>query len=442
MRRTHSLNLAIDGAVDSVKRGTLAIPKGKAMPYIRAELTVPINNTSGGAVTLTTVQRLALLAAFLFDFKYGPQDAKRNPFQTLGGNIMRRIARFLMGSELDGFTSATTGLARSLPNAQTTNVVFTIIIPTGRVWFLGALRNLFALGRSQASTVELTVRRQTPQGLPAGIAINGAVTVDIYPGECSVKGDRYATCPEFRQVSVTDFRYTLDDGLTLGLFENTAAHLATALSRVNMRIDAESIHEDASPRVYLADLQDSDYAPAEADVSDEVTILYEGNATTELKDLPTGRPFIEQPAKNLAVMNLEHVYVPIASEDELGKGLVDVANNIRRKSLKAVSLNATEELNLPPRLGFAVPSMLTDEDDREHGKFAGLGVPYRGKLSDVDVFVPEYMQQRIKGALASGVDADDLAKGTALQVPGTSQTGRGPGNASVAFAKVQRFIAH
>lgn len=438
MRRTHSFSLAAVGSVDRIRRDTLDLPKGKAMSALRVKVGFPVANTSGGSVTMAAGDKKALLSAIVCTFEYGV--AKRQPFKNVDLRVVRILQRFLMGSEIEGWSDTSTGLAKSLPNSATTTVYAYVCLPF-MCWLLGPqFKHFFALGRSQSRTVECEFARQTNASFStSGLALSGSITIDVLPQLVSVKGDRWATPPEYRTTDITDFRYTFpEDGLPLAIWDRTAVHAATSYTKLNVNIDNEEIHRDVSPTDLITEHNDVPNHPAEALITDEYTIMYSVLPASEFSSLPSGRAYVEQPAKDLATMQLGLVQVPVVSEDERSKELENVANNIRRKGVVAVNLHVLEDKYVASHNHAFVPSVIADEDDAELHKYPGLGVSYRGKA---EVYVPPQVVAAAKAKAGGSSDKlkADLAKQLAAAVPGAASTARGYGQGRI-FSAIQNLV--
>lgn len=433
MKRSHSLTCTGPDTSDYIRKGSLKLTKGKSMPGIRAKIVFPIKNVNAAGKTLTAADKVALLDALRFSLGYGPDDAEREFIKNARGSIIRLLQRFCIGSEVEGYSDTTTGFGRNLAAAGAiTNCTIYLVVPTGRLWFLGAMRNFFAMGRSQAATLKAEIARQAAPILSADLSLpdTSAVTLEIQPWLVSTKGDRESPMPEYREFTIRDFRAELPDGLPLFISERTSTHAATALSRVNVNIDAEEIHRDAPPADILSEYNDVPNFPSEAAIFDTHTMLYMATPDRALHELPSGRPYVEQPNKDLSDFNLGYFWLPVIPAEEKKAALVQYANEVRKKTIKSISVDVIEGFQLPSRLAAFKPSLLTDEDDAEHHTFGGIGVPHRGKLEDVRAFVPESVlarAQAVASTLPSLAAKRAVANEIARSIPATANSGRGFG---------------
>ncbi|OJT24305.1 hypothetical protein BO221_14105 [Archangium sp. Cb G35] len=430
MKKGNVLTLTTPGIFQKVKRGTFELLKGKVMPVMLCKLTVPIANSSGGAVALSAAERKTLLSLFILTLTHG-RNGHRKPFNALPLDKMRQLGRFAVGQDVAGWDNTSTGLARSLPNGQTTAVEFWSLIPTGMLHQLrGGQRVWKGVGRSQASTIEIDLKYSSA-AVASGLAISGNVVAEFVPLAQSAKGDRADYFAEYIEVEEKDKVAKLPPGLPLLITELSAAHAASALSSFQLEIDGELIHDNVSAADVLVELEGvNPELTAEASITDEVTVLYAVVPGQEWKDLPTGAPRLEQLKKDLSSVTLGYYYVPIVEEEKV-KGDVATFANFRNKPLRAVTLAAIEGLKNPDRLAPFEPFRLLDMDDAEFEKVAGL---YAQPGSDsVAESIPPTVLARARAMynqhLGEGEtkSADDIVKQLTRAAPGGVQNARGLG---------------
>lgn len=433
MRKLTSLALpAAPGATVKLDRGRLVIAKGKHVVGLRLKATVALANTSGGAVVLSDAQKQALLALLTFNLSYG-RGGNFRPYQGVNGARLHMLQRFCYGSEMEGYNDAATGLSKSLPNGQTTSLVFWPIIPTGKLWMLEDARNAFGLGRSQCQTLELEVRLGSSITVLTGVVLSGAVTFELAPDEAPAKSDRWFPCYEWSEQTEVDKVARLAEGLPLLIAELSAVHASSVITDFSFHIDDEVIHEQVSPQEAITGYNDSATAPAAASVVDRVTQLYAVSNDVRLRDLPTGQPRFTQNKKDLATANIGQLTIPIRSESELFSEFEHAANNLRRKTLKAVSSFQVDGIDVPDRLRFASPATLFDEDDKEFELYPGVEVKLGGKAryivpqSILDRSNTLYAQHKSRGENKA---AEDVIRRIAAVSPGAVQSGRGFGEGS------------
>lgn len=424
-----SLSLPSDGSNDSVPRGDIDIPKGAACKGLRLKVTIPINNTSGGAVTLSDAQKQTLLACFIGTVTFGPRGTLK-PYVAALWTVFNRACRWLYGTEIEGYTDTSTGLQRSLPNSATTNVTCYLVIPLGYFWKLYR-GGLLALGRTQMRTLQLDVRR-TSSAILANVVISGTVTIDVMPDLVPCKGDPVS--PGIFYEEVDDARKTveLSEGMPFVVEERTATHASSTLSNFTLKIDDLEVHDQVSPAEAITEQNDIPNYPAEAAPTDRTTHLYtiqsQGGAA-ELKDLPTGKPKITQNVKDLATIKLSQFYVPIQSPEDVSAMMeFAVGKKGRGKTVRGVSTQLTEDLKLGRHQAFVAPYNLVDQDADEFERFPG---PVAEAGKKVDVAIPNTVidaaRARIAKHRANGETkaAENVVAELAATIPGGVQSARG-----------------
>ncbi len=426
-----------------VKRRTFELAKGKLMPVLLCKVTVPIANSTGGSTALTAAQRKTLLSRFLLTMTYG-RNGHRKPFNACSLKTMRNLGRFAVGQDVHGWSDSTTGLAKSLPNGQTTAVTFWSLIPTGELHQLRNGRKAWTgIGRSQASTIELDLLFSNA-AIDTGLAISGNTVAEFVPLTRSVKGDRAAYIAEYIEVEEKDKVAKLPPGLPYLITEQSAAHAASVLSSFDLNIDGEVIHANVSAADALVELEGVNAElSAEASITDEVTVLYAVVPGQEWKDLPTGAPRFEQLVKDLSSVTLGYYYVPIVESDKVKADCAEFAN-LRNKPLRCALVAAVEGLSYPDRLGFAEPWFNLDQDDVEFEKVAGL---YAQPGTDtVAESVPPTVMERGRALYNQHIDkgesksADTVVKAFTRATPGGIQDARGLKNLTGPGVQMRRLL--
>jgi len=440
-RRIQTLILAGANTSVEVRQGDIQLPLGKALAGIALKLTFPVKNTTGGNAAFPSGDKVKLLDIIKLTMKYGPRNAQRQPFQALGlGTYLRRLQRFAFGVEVYNYSDTSTGLGQTVNNNATNNLVATVIIPTGHLWMLGRLQNLFCMGRSQAKSVEMKIERGVDTTLTANWALNGNVQVDIFPLEVSVKGDRVAWIPEYRFRTERNYFADLDDGLPLLVGEETAAQDSSSLTRVNLSIDKEVIHQDASPADIKRELSVIPNYPSAALLTDDLTILYSVTPDKALTEAQSGPVHVEQPARDLSDFKLAWYFLPAVDAATQKAFLVDAANDLRRKTVKLTSLQAIQRLGLPSRMAAFIPGVLSDEQDAEFHDLPGLAAPYRGSMADVQLVVPNDLKAAARGAARSQGRPGDAAKKLATLIPTAANGGRGVSANTPDFVAIRNAV--
>jgi hypothetical protein len=447
MERIKTLSLATANGADVLEKGRLNLEKGKAMRGIRLKVTVPVVKSDSGTVTLTAGQKLSLLNMLVVSLRYG-RNLRRAPYNNVLGGVLQVLQRYLMGTQVQGWADTVYGLGKTIAASATTTVQFYLIIPTGYLQQVNGLpAGHFAVGRSQAKTLQLDIKRAA-EPLTGGAATLsvGTVTIDVMPDLVSVKGDRWTVLPEYVDVTSVDIEKGFDDGLPLLLAERTAVHASSTLTEVEVSIDDENIHRQVTPQDLLTEWksQPSSKLHADADISDVWTLLYWVAWDKELRDLPTGAIKFRQPRKDLATMLLSLLYVPIVREAELREEIENVATDVRKKTVRAVSTFVSEPDATYSRQQFASPFVLFDEDDSEFQRFPGLVAVPGGRA---EVYIPATVLSMARGMVAGarsereGKKADQLVQQATLAVPGAVQSGRGFSHVgSTVFEQVKKAL--
>lgn len=429
MRKLATLTLAAAGSNDKLDRGRLTLEKGKKMPGLWLKASIRVKNVSAGALAMTDAQRQALLELLILSMTYGKNGAFQ-PFQAQPWTRIQREARRCYGTELEGYSDSTDGLATSIAAGATDILVLWMLIPTGRLWFAGhARQDDLAMGRSQAATVELEVRRARQDVIAAGLfQLDGAITIDVIPHEVSAKGDRFCPIPAYIDVDESNKRAVLPDGLPLAIVERSAVHASSALTNLSLKIDGEVIHDQVSPGELITEFNDVPNLPAEASTADRETLLYAIPPGRRFDELPTGSPAIVQNVKDLPTIKLGYLFVPIYPQAQIEDEIDNAATSLRRKPIRAVSLADVDGHPTPHRMRFASGFQLFDQDDREFEQFAGY-VAQPGRKGDFTA--PPTVLRRAKAMFdehkANGEEksASYVAKQLAVSAPGAVQSGRG-----------------
>ena len=423
----------------SVGKGDFLIPKGKVMPAIRAKFQVVLNKSDAGTATFSAAEKKNLLAHFTLTLKVNG----RPIFNQVTFKRLRLLQRIAYGTEVCKFSEATVGLGSTIAASTDTTVQWTSIIPTGRLWQLGhKRRDHFAMGRSQAAMMELTIQSAASQPDLPGTTVtikDTNVVVTLYAETVSAKHDRIRPIPEYIQRTSSSIEEVFEDGLPIALTEGAAVHASTSLNEVQVSIDGEPIVDGGvDPDDALDALQDEPNFASESDVSDDETLLYMASPVDSLEGMASGRLKFRQPRKDLASMDLHFYYVPVYSRDEI-EGLVQLAaTRMRAKPLLAVSEYALSSEKHSSRLQPFFGEVLFDQDDAEFSEYPGLIASPGG--SKPTVALPKGVAERAKVAAASkdGAAASAVAKTVAYAVPGAVQSGRGlsKGSSSI-FAQLK-----
>ncbi|ATB36290.1 hypothetical protein CYFUS_001704 [Cystobacter fuscus] len=431
MKKLSTLTLTGQGTQALLEKGKLVLGKGRLMQGIRALMTVSIANASGTSRALTDAERQSFLDGYSLKLSYG-KNGRRTPYNMLTLTRLQRIARFLYGSEWEGYTSTTMGLARTLTTGATTQVQLYVTIPTGRLWQLGAQRRLFGVGRTQAAGMQLELFRKVDV-LPSGFTVSGNVTFDIIPDDYSKKGpEQWTYLPEWLEVDETDKVARLPRGCVLLAVERSSTLAASQLTDIAAFVDGEELYTNMSAAQAYTQVLDLPNQPAEGDISDRETVLYSITSDMELRDWLSGNFRVEQITKTLGTTRLGGLVIPIPEHGEVLADVADAAGkNGRNKTLKAVSAAAYYGIaggELPHSLYPYLPMVLLDTDDKEFQRFPGL-VSQGGGATDV--YLPGSLIANGRAMYAQAMAnqepalAEDVVRQAALAVPGCVQDTHG-----------------
>lgn len=420
------------GGEKSLPANRFRPPKGKLVKAMILRMTLPVKNATAGAINpLTTQQRKDLLNCFRISVSYG-KDLKRKPYIALLGNRFRLEAKDAYNSEIDGWSEAT-GFVQNFANGATTNAIVELPIPLGKRQHIPAHeQHLWGMGRSQARTMEIVIKRETDLTGTANLTLDPAqdVTVELYPDYASCKGDVWGLVPEYREKDEVADEVTLaNDGLPLRVSERTAAHAACALTNFNVRIDDEVIYEGIRASVIARELRDDSGLLSGGDISDEETIIYKPKYGESMRFLQTGRVTFRQNQKDLATAKLAILYVPYLDESTIKAEVQDIADKIREKPVRAANAHLMAGLDLPKRTAGLPFWHFWDKDDREFESAPGwVATPAQ---TEPVLTVPESVLAVAKakeGAHKANGEtkaASDVEKQLATLVPGAITGGRG-----------------
>lgn len=444
MRRTHVFNLANEDTSDFIRAGSLTPEKGQGVIGLRVKLTVPIKNSSADTnKALTDADKAKVLDSFRTNFAYG-KDLKRTPFKNLSFKALRTLQRYLFGVEVFGYSDTSTGFGKQIAFGTTQNLVVHLLIPTCQIWMVKELVNLYAMGRSQCATVECEFKWISGVALgDSDMSIDGTVKIEVYPEVAPVKTDRWTWLPEYVESNVHDFRETLAEGFPLLLAERSAAQASTSFTKLNVKVDEHEIDRDVDPATMISRYKQALALTSGEDISDTWTLLYWIQAGAHLRNLASGSLFIEQPNNDLSNMQLAYLYVPVVDATEVFANVKHIADNLRKKAIKAVNVLAHEKVQVPHRLAAFQPFSIFDSDDAEYEKFPGVACDKGGQP---DVFLPKTGVEDAQAKLAKKKGAGetraakDVVLETALFVPGAASSARGYDRGGPVLASIHRTL--
>lgn len=452
MKKFTDLALSGPNTNDQIERGEIAIDKGTKLMGLRLKCVVPLANSSGGAVTLSDAQKRTLLGLLVVErLDYGKGGKFAEPFVDVTFAEMRRHQRRCYRNEMEGFGDTVKGLQRSLPNSATTSVEFTVILPLGK-WaaFEGKGRNRWGMGRSQAASLGLKVRRAsgTNQVL-TGVVISGTVAIELYDDALSCSGDVWNPVPTLHKHDDAKLEVILPEGLPLAIDETSATHANNTLTNTSLRIDEQYIHRQVSLAQALEELLDYDTLPAAALLTDEVTVIYEtAHGQVPFDQMLTGEPRFKQETRTNASLSLMYTFLPIEDAAKVAMEVRNVAVEGRKKDISAISGARHRGESLPTRLMPFSGMTLTDKDDREFETFPGLLAQVNNPTAPAAPHIPSGLlaaaQQRVALHKGKGEDkaATKVIDEVAASIPSAVSNSRGfvKGNSVVRAAIGERYF--
>lgn len=429
MRKLGTVTLTGVNTQAVVERGRIELEKGRAMYALGLKFSFTLANAAVGAKTLSDAEKQTFLDGFRITLSYG-KSGRRKPFNSIKLSRLQRISRETLRAEWEGYANTTTGLGTEIAGSGSQAMVFYAMIPTAGFRKDKGARRLFGVGRTQASTMQLEVRRDA-DGVPADVTISGNVTAELVPFEDSAPFDRWFYLPEWIEQDETGKVAYLPEGLPILVTERTAVHASSALTDFGLQIDNQLIHDKVSAAEALIEYQNqpTDEYNAEADTSNRETLLYVTTAGASFEDLPTGKVRFEQFKKDLGTTLLGALIQPIPTEDEVRDDIAEAASSKgRNKVIRGTSLAEIFGYQVPARLHPYVAFALLDTDDQEFQRYPGL-ISENG--APASVFLPASIVDTAR-ALVSAHDArgehlaaENVIRQVALAIPGAVQGARG-----------------
>lgn len=443
MKKLTTLTLSAQGSNQKMEKGKVTIETGKQLRALRLKVTAPIQNNTGGNAALTDAQKQALLAVFLYTMRYGATGA-RQPYQSIGFDRAHREFRYASNSEIEGYNDTTTGLGKTVTSGATSSLVFYLPIPTGLMWWMTERKNFWGMGQSQAMTLELELRRVGADVFATNWAINGAVTIDVIPDSQPSNNDRWTVIPEYIEQNETDKTVRMPEGLVLRISERSAVHASSVLSNVSVSVGSLLIHDQVSAAELITPYLDSPLLGAPGLITDRETLVYALNDDSQFSDLPAGSGKVVQNSKDLATFLAGYLFVPIVSYKDLEAEIKNVAWNVRKQRVLAVSLATVNGWKIPDRLMPFVPFAFFTDSDPEFELYPGYMC---APGSEPVVFAPAPVLARAKqtraAQQASGANrgAADIVRQLSNAVPGAVQSPDGYDRGSTPIlATIQSFL--
>lgn len=441
---------ALTGANTNVtfERGDIQLEKGRKAIGLCLKLTIPVKNTTGGALALTDANRQLLLGLFLLTMTVGMKSKKlQQPYVSASLARIHHIFREMSNDEAKGYTDSTNGLATSMANNATTNEVLYLIIPTGMAWFLkGKFKNLWGMGPSQCALTEVYLRL-TGTNIASGWDINGNVTVELCPVTVPCKGDHWSPLYIYEEKDEVNKVLNLPSGLPLSLHERTQVQASDPLTNLSLKIDDMIVFSQLAAADRAQGFENAYELTASGYPSDRETVVFEQtDGDNDPVRFITGAPRLTQDTKDLATFKAAYLYMPVLSQEDIAAHIAYVASDIREKNVKGVSLADISDLRVPDSLRPFVPFVLVDEQDKEFEQYAGM-TGFKDR-SPPEVKIPDSMLEVANKRKALHVKhkeflaASAVEKSVAVQAPGTVENARGlsVGNSALLNGVRRRFI--
>lgn len=429
------------------ERGSIDLEPGRKMLAAVLKMTIPVQNSTGGALALSDANRQLLLSLFLINVTCGAKSMiLQQPYQNVDFRRIHTIARECFNKEVKGYADAVNGLATSMANNATTNEVLYLPVPLGQAWWLrGDYRDMWGCGRSQSKLIEIFIK-QTGTAIAAGWAINGNVSIELEPYCVDSAADVWSPLPVYEEKDEVNKRLELPGGLPLSLHERTQPQASDPLTGVSLSIGNHKVFQllAAADRAFQFEMAQG--LTASGYPSDRETVIYEvTDGEVSFEDSWSGAPTLVQDIKDLATFKAAYFYVPVLDPEKLTKHVDYVAKNIAHSNVKFVSMADATGMKVPDELRPYVPYNIYREGDVEFEKFAGMA----GFTDDTmpRVAVPKSMLARSKRLVADLTEhkevaaAADVAKRVAVAVPGAVEDTAGlkKGNSAV-LNTVRRMV--
>ncbi|NBD09637.1 hypothetical protein [Corallococcus silvisoli] len=437
-KKLNTYVLAGPGTVP-IKAGEFRVSKGCNATAMRLKVTAQLTN-SGTARALTEPERQTFLSTVVDHTLRWGADGQHKPRSNVSFGRERILVRQMMGSELEGWADSTTGLARSIGSTATTVQWYQRIHLCG-VYKDPATDSLWGIGPTQAESITVDLRRNAPT-LPSGFTLTGAMTLELIPDEFTSKYDRVTPVPTWNEFVEANKVANFVPGLPLYLVERSAAHAASALTDVSLRIDGLELFSKVGVNEVITKWLDTPNYWAENQTFDAETILHLLLPGQRLADWPTGTPTLEQDTKTLATGQYGQLVVEVMTDAEVDRDVAYFAA-AKGKRISAVSLPVMLGIETPDNIKFALPYALLDEQDSEFDRYPGRTCM---PGESVRVYFPLAAAARAKArvelheAAREYLAAEKVRRELAGTVPGAVQSPRGWGQRTSPVLEASRTV--
>lgn len=348
---------------------------------------ISMTGTAGATATGAAADLVGVINHALKSCTLRYKDDKARPiFQNLSGNDLRKIySQFLAEKEV---ANSIIGVSYTKDSDYT----LTAQVP---VYFRSPkhqARRKRLMGESQFRqlVLELETNDSATVSASAGTFTRKAataMTIDIVPlaTPCRYNAVVAPVCVRRFETATNSFD-KLEDGLTLGILEDTAVHASCALTRYQVDVGGRRIMEDATPALvteqYQRELSTSvdTTAGGVVDVRSLMSVLYAMSKHSVEEDAPHGAPYVEQYNAELSAPKLRQVYYAALSQSDVevlaGLAAADEKRNLLATRDESASLNSNDAGALA-----LAPVLLIGSDDSRYQDRHGIVASPSGKTT-------------------------------------------------------------
>lgn len=320
MFKFNTISAAVSGAVFS-QQLFKTFPKAMQclMLLLRFSYPVTVSTSAWTPPAIGTLLPAAMNGAIgQFSFAYGEQ-YQHSVYSQVSGAEMRSVQRFILGREV----------VNTLPTSSTAvgnyNWTFDLVVPFSVPGVNDGRRNLPGYSQMISSVLNITEGLAYSNTNGGTVARNQSAqaTCDVdfiaIPG-----GDQWSPLLTYAKSTGTDLSTKLQDGILVGLWEQSAAFGATAIqfyqltNNTGAPVDAPLTNQ--IPPYVGDDNFTYDWlvggTTGASNVDDTVTVLWSPQQNFSLSQLPAGKPTITFPAMYVTQFNFRQLYFPVLGEAE------------------------------------------------------------------------------------------------------------------------------
>jgi hypothetical protein len=410
------------------------VKKGKRIRCIKLRLHAPIVVANAIAAVAADLNRL--LQHFFAGVKlsHGPE-RKLIAIDGIDGGELRTLQRFMTQNEVPNDFVGTT------PTAAAHTFEATLAYYFAPTWQKGVKRYP---GSSQVANMEIEVNESNTDVAAGGLGLTrgvGNATIDVIveylPGP-----DKVAPVISYRKLDQARLDVQGPDGLTLAMFDNNAAHDATAIGDYNFSVGAEQVIFSVKPKE-IGQLWREQLDAGGSDPLDTVTLTYSVDPQADTETWPTGPAKLELLNQDVATQKARVLYYPHDGEATERKKAEDIAT--RNETTVLLERELPTHPDAVPGAAAFMPATIRTPGDNAFRSAAGLMAPPQGTAQ---VVVPDHLRQQLAaGVRAASVDAQPsvagrLANQLAMRIPGAlSSMGERTGAGGVAINDLVTTVA-